>query len=275
MPPSSAQAYQTLQSFNSKKVDPTTAVSQAEDKYGVRGLGSQLDSLRTLTNNLRTSIENVDPSVTGRTSGSLVTEAQRGKIVNNERAPLLTDYNKVSQDTSEAGSRYSDAQGLASNYANAMLTNQDNEYTRLFSAYTNAQTAEQQAKDNDFRQQQLEESKRQAAASAAATAGLSGGYSAGSGTSSAAAPASADPLTLARGAAQTAKANYIKLGNQYGGVPAFARERVLESLQRQFPSIDPKVLSNIIYKEVFPDNWAGGNPSQSSVMASVGYTGKI
>lgn len=197
MPPSAAQAYQTLQGFNSTRETPDAAISAGDTKYGVAGLGGQLDALRTITGNLQTSIKNVDPSVTGRTQGSLVTEAQRGAIVNNERAPLVDQYNTAQTNASDVGQQYNEATGLASNYANSLLTGDENKYNELFGQYTTLAGQEADAA-------KLAEQKREAdlsASTARATAASAGGISlGGGGGSTAEAPASA-PITLARNSA--------------------------------------------------------------------------
>jgi hypothetical protein len=138
MPPSSAAAATALQNFQSSEVSPDTAIAQGNNKYGVSGLGSQLDALRSTTSNLQKSIANVDPSVTGRTSGSLVTEAQRAAIVNNEQQPLVKNFNDVSTNLNDVDKQYGEATGLASNYANAVLGNQSQEYGQLFGQYNTA-----------------------------------------------------------------------------------------------------------------------------------------
>ncbi len=135
MPPSSQQAYQQLSDFNAKRIAPQQALSDAESRYGVGALDSQLKSLRTLTSNLESSINNVDPSVSGRTQGSLVTEAQRQRIVNSERDPLLKDYSTNMRSYGDVGDQYNRATGMANSYAQSVLGDQDNTYNRLFGQY--------------------------------------------------------------------------------------------------------------------------------------------
>jgi hypothetical protein len=163
----SADAYNQLQDFNSKRVNPDQAISDAESKYGVPGLSSQLGALRTLTSNLETSIGNVDPSVTGRTQGSLVTEAQRQRIVNNERQPLAEQYNQTTRNYADIGDQYNRASSLAQNTANARLSDQENSYQHLFGQYQSLVQQEQAAA-------QLAEARRGSAASANSGLNLAG-----------------------------------------------------------------------------------------------------
>lgn len=81
-----------------------------------------------------------------------------------------------------------------------------------------------------------------------------------------------DPVTLVRGAAKHQK----ELLTSQGLVSGNSRERVLQSLHQQFPTLPIAQLNEIVYKEVFPDGWDSSyipqaNPQQQNVMASVGY----
>jgi hypothetical protein len=145
MPPSSAAAWQSLQDFNATKKKSEDIVTGAQDKYGVSGLQGQLNQLRSLTGNLQQGIENVDPSVTGRTQGSLVTEAQRQKLVNTERAPLVGQFNKTSEALADTGQQYGQATGLASQLAQMQIGEQDTTYKNLFDQYGAATAREAEA----------------------------------------------------------------------------------------------------------------------------------
>lgn len=204
MPPSSATAYQTLQDFQANRATPDSAVAAGQDKYGVTGIGSQLDALRTMTGNLQTSIKNVDPSVTGRTAGSLVTEAQRGAIVNNERAPLVDQYNATQNNANEVSHQYDEATGLASNYANSLLQGDENKYNELFGNYTTLAGREADAAKaaEAKREFDLQLADSQAARKAAASSGA-GGISLGGlgGGGNGATTPTATPVTLNRNSA--------------------------------------------------------------------------
>lgn len=169
MPPSSAAAYQSLQDFSKSMIDPQTALTQGQTQYGVQGLGSQVDALRSLTNNLQTSINGVDPSVTGRTQGGLVTEAQRQAIVNKERSPLVDQFNTTSGHLNDANSQYGNAQNYASQYTQALLTGQTNKLSALDALYKDAvasEAAAEQKREFDAQQAAAEAAARRAAAGA-------------------------------------------------------------------------------------------------------------
>lgn len=179
MPPSSAAAYQSLQSFDQSRPSPQAVQDQAQQKYGVSGLGSQLDALRSMTGNLQTSIKNVDPSVTGRTQGSLVTEAARNAIVNNERAPLMDQLGTTNQNLSATQGDYDRATGLASNYANSILQNDQDTYGKLFGQYQTSLQAEQQAAADAEKKREFDASLAESQAARRAAASGGGGLSLG------------------------------------------------------------------------------------------------
>jgi hypothetical protein len=82
--------------YDKNRVTSTDALNSALSTYGVPELRKSVKDWRTTLTNTKGALNAVDPSVTGRTSQSLVTEAQRSKMVNNERAPIaqqLTDQN--------------------------------------------------------------------------------------------------------------------------------------------------------------------------------------
>jgi hypothetical protein len=79
---------QKLTDYNAKPVTSTDALNEALGQFGVPEIRNTVSGLRTTVANTTNALNAVDPSVTGRTQGSLVTEAQRAKQVNNERAPI-------------------------------------------------------------------------------------------------------------------------------------------------------------------------------------------
>lgn len=244
-----ADAAAQLDTFNKNRVNPDTALTTAESKYGVGALQGQIDSLRSLSSNLKTGIDNVDPSVTGRTQGSLVTEAQRNAIVNNERQPLVKEFNDVGGQLSDTNSQYQNATGLASNYANSLLSNDSQKYNELFGQYTTlaqqeqaAQTAAEQKREFDA---QLADSQ---AARSAAAASAGSGLSLGSlGADTAGTPAATPVLPqYAKGTTpQTAVADAFS-GYKPGIKPGYTEQVVLPAIQRLLQLNNPKQPADVI-----------------------------
>jgi len=141
----SSQIFQELSSFKRR---PTQEIlGEAETRYDIPGITSRLSNYRRLVNNLSRSVEAVDPSVTGRTSGSFVTEAQRAALVNKERRPLLEDLSKQQQALGETQGEYSLASGLASNLVSALQSEDESRYQKVLDRYNAARAAEQAAED--------------------------------------------------------------------------------------------------------------------------------
>jgi len=157
---SAVQGYQSLGS--------DVALQKSNDQYGVGDSQTRLSALKGIVGNLQSSVEAVDPSVTGRTSGTFTTEGQRQALVSKEQAPILGSLNKQQGAlTSEQGD-LTQKQGLASQMASALLGDDKQKYQRLLDTYN--QSAAQDTADEQRRQadqqsqqwaQQFAESQRQ------------------------------------------------------------------------------------------------------------------
>ena len=158
-----------------------TAMNQADAKYDVSGSQTRLSALKGIVGNLQSSVEAVDPSVTGRTAGTFTTEGQRSALVSKEQAPILGQLSKQQGAlTSEQGD-LTTKQGLAAQMASALLNDDKSKYQRLLDSY-NASTA-QDATDEQKRQfevtkaeqaRQFDVSTAQAAKAAAAKSAAGG-----------------------------------------------------------------------------------------------------
>lgn len=155
MPPSSAQAYNSLTAF--KPREAKDVMGEAETKYDIAGQKDRLSSLRGLVSNLSSSVEAVDPSVTGRTSGTFTTEGQRQALVSRERQPILNDLGKQQQALGIQQQGFSESQNLATQMASALISQDQQTYQRLLDQYNVAKQSEAVAEE----QRRAEESKRQ------------------------------------------------------------------------------------------------------------------
>lgn len=77
--------------------NPTAIYNQATTELGIPDARARVQALQTHLVNTQNAINAVDPNVTARTSGNLVTDAQRSRIVNVERQPLQQDYTTQNQ----------------------------------------------------------------------------------------------------------------------------------------------------------------------------------
>ena len=144
MPPSSQQAYQSVQDFSKNRRSTQDIQKEAEDKYNVSGVSSRLSGLRTMVGNLESSLENVDPSVRGRNSGGFVTEAQNQALVNREQQPILGNLAKQQRAYGDAQQEFSLSSALAGDLARSIRSDDETAYQRLLDQY-NAATAQEQA----------------------------------------------------------------------------------------------------------------------------------
>lgn len=91
-PQSSQEALSQLQTFQSSRRKPQDVLRERETQLGVPTSQQRLVGLRGAISNTENLIKNVDPSVSGRTQGSLVTEAQKSRLINMEREPLASQF---------------------------------------------------------------------------------------------------------------------------------------------------------------------------------------
>jgi hypothetical protein len=120
----SATLAKQIQDYDAKKVTSTDALNEAMGQFGVPEIRKNVANLRTTVANTQNSLNAVDPSVTGRTSQSLVTEAQRQRMVANERAPIAEQLGGQNQALGQSTQDLNDALGQATTLA----TNKVNDY---------------------------------------------------------------------------------------------------------------------------------------------------
>lgn len=157
--PSAADALTALNGY--QQPDSASVLGQAQQKYGVGDLQNRVNTYKTLTQNLTGAIAAVDPSVTGRTAGSLVTEGQRGALVNRERAPITAELGTADQGLSSANNDLSTANTNATNDANLTVADNKDKYNKLLQTYQIANDREQQQATAARQAAQDAESKRQ------------------------------------------------------------------------------------------------------------------
>lgn len=173
-PPSSAAALQSLTDYNTNRQSAQDIQTQADNQYDLPGYNSRLSTIRGLVGNLQSSVDAVDPSVTGRTSGSFVTEGQRSALVNKEQAPILSNLAKENTALSTEQAGQQNAQSLASQMASAITSQDQTKYQSLLDQYNGVVAAE--AATEQKREFDANLAQQQAAAKAAASASSAGGY---------------------------------------------------------------------------------------------------
>lgn len=132
-----------LAAYDAAPVTSTDALNAALSQYGVPEIRNTVSGLRTTVANTTSALNNVDPSVTGRTQGSLVTEAQREKQVNNERAPIAQNLTDENSSLTQNQQDLTDAMGQATTEANNKVSDYNSGRTALQSEYDIAYKREQ------------------------------------------------------------------------------------------------------------------------------------
>lgn len=185
-PTTSDEALQQLNSYQNGLQTPQQALTAAQGQYGTQQAQQTVQGLRQAIQNTTSMLNNVAPSVQGRTGNSLVTSAQANQIINNEQAPISNELAGQNTAYSNANDDYQKDEAESEAAANDTLTGQQSQLGYLQNIYNDLYTKEKDA--SDLAEQQRESD---AATKAASGGGISlGGSSLGTddSTSSAAAP---------------------------------------------------------------------------------------
>lgn len=166
--PTSAEILGQLQSFQSARRKPQDVLAEQENKLGVSGVRQRQAGLRGAIQNTENLLKQVDPSVTGRTSGSLVSEAQRTKMVANERAPIADQFSEQSRALEGETANLSDLSSSARTAAQLAISADDQQQNYLQSLYQTTYQRERDEQERQERERQRQEEQRRAAAQEAA-----------------------------------------------------------------------------------------------------------
>lgn len=167
--PTSTDLAGQLAAYNAKPVTSTDALNSALTQYGVPEIRNTVSGLRTTLANTQNAYNNVDPSVTGRTQGSLVTEAQRAKQVTNEEAPIAQNLTAEGNQLTTANADLTDKQNQASQLAQNQVSDYNAGRAALQNEYDTTYKSEQDKAATALAQQQAQEQQRQFNVSQAAS----------------------------------------------------------------------------------------------------------
>lgn len=210
--PSAADAYTALAGY--KAPDAGSVLTQAQGEAGLPAALTRVSDLQGNVSNLQSSLNAVDPSVTGRTSGTFTTEGQRQALVTKEQAPIQTNLTSANSDLGTAVNNENTANSNANAYATAIMGQNQQSYQELLDQYNAAQAYETQQQTEADKAASLAEQAREAnlsAAAASSSSGTSAGTSSGSGVPATSAPASSSVNSVQQSA-------YNNLGNILKGI---------------------------------------------------------
>jgi chromosome segregation ATPase len=213
-PSNSQEALAQLQGQQAQAQNPNDILSGQRQQLGVDASRNTVTGLRGAINNTTKLLQQVAPSVMGRTGSSLVTSAQAGKQIQNEQAPIsqnLSDqgreYTQASQDLNELESQAAQAASGIYQGQQDKLSYAQNLYNTL---YQREQAAEEARRAELARQEQIRQFNEQLAASRKAASGGAGGFGLGSSTISS---PQAKPSSI-QDAAYLSVQNYLKQGKE-------------------------------------------------------------
>lgn len=145
MATTSQQALQDLQKYQSSRKSAQDILSERETSLGTPTSQQRLVGLRGAISNTENLLKGVDPSVSGRTQGSLVTEAQKQRLISLEREPIagqLSDQNRALGDET---ANYNTLSARALQDAQLSIADQESRQNSLQGIYSTLYQQEQDA----------------------------------------------------------------------------------------------------------------------------------
>lgn len=149
--------------------NPMDLYNKYSSELGVGDVRARAQKLRSEILNTENLLNSVEGSVQGRTSGALMTEAQRQRLMSLEREPLAKQYNKFSGDLNVQERNLSDLTGEAGRRAELDISGYKQKQDALSQAIQFAMQREKDAEDKRRWEAEM------AAAAAKARAGSGGG----------------------------------------------------------------------------------------------------
>jgi hypothetical protein len=141
--------------------NPTQVYNDVTTKLGIPDARTQVQSLQKNLVDTQNAINAVDPSVTGRTSNSLVTEAQRGRLVNMEKQPLQQTYSTQNQSLGTDTTNLNNLQSEADRQVGAAQTEYTNKRSALAGQLQEALTQQEQQRQAEAAQAAAAEQQRE------------------------------------------------------------------------------------------------------------------
>lgn len=154
-------ALKQLQDFQSTRKGAGDYYNQAQQELGVGAAQQHANDLRGLIRNTETSLKAIPSSVAGRTSGSLVTDAQRNRLSALESQPIAQQLSEQQGSYSDEMQNYRDLLGQAGTRAGMSYQTDTDKANSLQQQYQNLFGAEQtRAAQEAAARQAAEEAKR-------------------------------------------------------------------------------------------------------------------
>lgn len=141
----SAGALQNLQQAQASSQTPQQMIAGANQQFGVDQAQQQVSGLQKAIGQTTNLLNQVAPSVMGRTQNSLVTSAQANNQIAQQSAPIQANLQNDTQAYSQANTDYANKEQQAQQLVGAEQTGQANQQSYLQGIYSDLATAEQSA----------------------------------------------------------------------------------------------------------------------------------
>lgn len=255
-------ALQDLTNFQTSAKSPIDIYNEATTQLGIPDVRTRVTNLRKNIADTEALLSALPDSVSGRTSGSLVTEAQRQRVLATERAPLDTANASYGRDYNMASSDLNEKLGLATQQASLVEQGNKNIQDALSTRYNaqkskedevrrreeadrafNAQMKQIEAQQAQFAQQ-LAESRRQ--------------FNISSAKSNAPSAAQVNNQNLLNELSRAAAVYQSNIGKNANG----AREQLINAMVTKYgASVDPKLIKDLVYSTYIPNSLENQNSS--------------
>lgn len=169
MQPSSTYLSQ-YQTFSNNRVKPEDYIKRYSKELGVEDARSRVKSARSAIKATEDTIAATPDSVAGRTSGSLVTDAQRNRLVQNEVTPLQEVLRTQGGAFGDAANDFSVLSGDVDKRVDLALRTDDTQANTLMQLYGASLESEKQAEAKRQFEENLKLQREQIAASERASA---------------------------------------------------------------------------------------------------------
>lgn len=144
-PNTSQDALNQLQQYRSSMRSQGDLLNEQNKQLGVDAAQQQVTGLRGAINNTTKMLQRVAPSIMGRTAHSLVNSAQATGQIANAQRPISQQLSEQGTQFSNANDEYNRLTGRASDMANSMYGDQQNQLSYMQNLYNSLYGREQDA----------------------------------------------------------------------------------------------------------------------------------
>lgn len=242
-PTNSSAALSQLQQAQGSSVTAQQAQDQANQSLGVNQQQQAVQGLRGAIQRTTSLLNNVAPSVYGRTGNSLVTDAQATRQIGNESAPIQQELSRNTQDYGNAQFDLQNLEGEADKQAGGVLSDQSSRLSYLQQIYGNLYKQEQDAATQTEAKRQFDAQLADSQANRASSAGSSFSPTLGSTNTNTAASA---PAAFAKGTTPQTAVQQLFNGYNPSADKGYTEQIVLPAVARLLALNNPKQSQDVI-----------------------------